>query len=102
MQGDRTTRFSDAEEYDRLMGRHSRLLAPLFRRFFGSINDGDNVLDVGCGTGSLTFTIFNTTKTSKTTFLHSASPQDIGNAHTQKAHFCEIVLKNWTLCDSPS
>ena len=60
MEGDRTTRFSDAEAYDRAMGRQSRLLAPLFIRFIGSIHDGDHVLDVGCGTGSLTFTIYNT------------------------------------------
>jgi ubiquinone/menaquinone biosynthesis C-methylase UbiE len=57
--------FSDAEAYDRAMGRHSRLLAPLFIRFIGSIHDGDHVLDVGCGTGSLTFTIASTTKASK-------------------------------------
>ena len=40
--------------------------------------------------------------TCEITFLHSARPQDIGNAYTYTAHFCEIVLKNWTLCDSPS
>ena len=65
MQEDRTTRFSDAEAYDQRMGRHSRLLAPLFSRFIGSIHEGDHILDVGCGTGSLTFTIANTTKASK-------------------------------------
>ena len=57
--------FSDAEAYNGRMGRHSRLLAPLFIRFIGNIHDGDHVLDVGCGTGSLTFTIANTTKASK-------------------------------------
>ncbi len=65
MQGARTTMFSDAEAYDRAMGGHSRLTAPLFIGFIGSIHDGDHVLDVGCGTGSLTFTIANTTKASK-------------------------------------
>ncbi len=47
------------------MGRHSRSLAPLFIRFIDSIYDGDHILDVGCGTGSLTFNIANTTKASK-------------------------------------
>lgn len=43
----------DAEAYERLMGRWSRRLAePLIR--FGGLSDGDRVLDVGCGTGSLT------------------------------------------------
>ena len=65
MQGSRTTMYSDAEAYDRLLGRHSRLLAPLFIGFFGSIHVGDHVLDVGCGTGSLTFTIAKTAQFSK-------------------------------------
>lgn len=40
--------------YEQLMGRWSQRLAPLFIDFAG-IADGDKVLDVGCGTGSLTF-----------------------------------------------
>jgi ubiquinone/menaquinone biosynthesis C-methylase UbiE len=38
------------------MGRWSRRLAPLLIRF-GGLSDGDRVLDVGCGTGSLAFTL---------------------------------------------
>ena len=38
------------------MGRWSLRLAPLFARFAG-VSDGDRLLDVGCGTGSLTFTL---------------------------------------------
>lgn len=46
----------DAGNYERLMGRWSRRLAPLFIERAG-IADGENVIEVGCGTGSLTFTL---------------------------------------------
>ncbi len=46
----------DAANYERLMGRWSRRLAPLFIEHAG-IADGENVLEVGCGTGSLTFAL---------------------------------------------
>jgi SAM-dependent methyltransferase len=42
-----------ADEYDRFMGRYSRLLAPRFVDFVG-IAGGWRVLDVGCGSGALT------------------------------------------------
>jgi SAM-dependent methyltransferase len=46
----------DAANYERLMGRWSRRLAPIFIAHAG-IADGENVLEVGCGTGSLTFAL---------------------------------------------
>lgn len=48
--------FQNADGYERLMGRWSRRLAPLLIGF-GGLADGDRVLDAGCGTGSLTFTL---------------------------------------------
>jgi len=48
--------FQNPEAYEKVMGRWSRRLAPLLIRF-GGLSDGDRVLDVGCGTGSLTFTV---------------------------------------------
>jgi ubiquinone/menaquinone biosynthesis C-methylase UbiE len=46
----------DPEAYERIMGRWSRRLAPLLIRF-GGLADGDRVLDVGCGTGNLSFAL---------------------------------------------
>ena len=45
-----------AAGYERLMGRWSRKLAVPFIAFAG-LADGERVLDVGCGTGSLTFAL---------------------------------------------
>ena len=54
--GSVTNSFQDADRYERLMGRWSRRLAPLLIRF-GGLADGDRVLDMGCGTGSLIFAL---------------------------------------------
>jgi SAM-dependent methyltransferase len=48
--------FSDALAYEELMGRWSIRLAPLFVEF-ARVGEGRRLLDVGCGTGSLTRTL---------------------------------------------
>lgn len=48
--------FADAEAYERFMGRWSRLVAPLLVDFVALPKTG-HVLDVGSGTGSLSFAI---------------------------------------------
>ncbi|CAN5401882.1 class I SAM-dependent methyltransferase [soil metagenome] len=45
-----------ADGYDQYMGRWSKRLAPLFLDF-AEVADGDRIIDVGCGTGSLTVLI---------------------------------------------
>ena len=50
-----TGRFSNAQAYDRHTGRFSRPLAGQFIDFSG-VKDGERLLDIGCGTGSLAFT----------------------------------------------
>src|ERR1700752_2915023 len=44
--------FAASAGYERFMGRWSRLLAPPYVAFAG-VKNGDHVLDVGTGTGSL-------------------------------------------------
>jgi ubiquinone/menaquinone biosynthesis C-methylase UbiE len=56
--------FEVAEAYEVMMGRWSRQLAPLFVEFVG-VQDGEKVLDVGCGTGSLSATLAGVTAASK-------------------------------------
>lgn len=48
--------FSDAEAYERFMGRWSRVLAPLLVDFT-DVQDTGRVLDVGSGTGALALSI---------------------------------------------
>jgi SAM-dependent methyltransferase len=54
----------DGDGYERQMGRWSRRLAPLFIDFAG-IREGKNILDVGCGTGSLAFSLAENAKVEK-------------------------------------
>jgi len=54
--------FEVAEAYERQRGRSSKILAPLFVDFVGVHGE---VLDVGCGTGALTFAIAKSESVSK-------------------------------------
>ena len=53
--------FHSAAEYERRMGRWSRLLVEPFIAFAG-LADSERVLDVGCGTGNLAFALAETAR----------------------------------------
>jgi SAM-dependent methyltransferase len=59
--------------YEHSMGRWSRKLAPLLIRF-GGLSDGDRVLDVGCGTGSLIFALPQLANISEAIGIDEAAP----------------------------
>lgn len=56
--------FANALGYERLMGRWSRRLAPLYADF-ARLRDAGPILDVGCGTGVLAATIAAMTRSSE-------------------------------------
>ena len=68
-----TSTFSDSDAYELQMGRWSRRLAEPFLDFVG-IADGERVLDVGCGTGSLAFAIARRSNVKAVCGLDSATP----------------------------
>jgi SAM-dependent methyltransferase len=78
---------TDANKYQAGMGGWSKTLAPLFIEFISTIKEGDRVLDVGCGTGSLTFTIAETTKASTIVGIDpSVGYVEYARAHNTYSH----------------
>jgi SAM-dependent methyltransferase len=68
-----TFNANSADAYEQMMGRWSRRLAPLMIDFVG-VGEGDRVLDVGCGTGSLTFALPRAAKIAAVTGIDFAQP----------------------------
>ena len=77
-----TQMFSEAEKYEKFMGRWSRRLAPLFVKFAG-VGDGERMLDVGSGTGPLALVIAGETRQSEVVGIDpSRSYVDFANQRT--------------------
>ena len=90
---------TDADKYQAGMGSWSKTLAPLFIEFIDGIQEGDRVLDVGCGTGSLTFTIADTTKASTVVGI-DPSVGYLEYARAQNSH-PHVALKSGMLRNFP-
>lgn len=73
--------FATSAGYERFMGRWSRLLAPPFIAFAG-VKNGDRVLDVGTGTGSVASTVAASMPTSQ---IVGVDPSPAFIAFAQKA-----------------
>ena len=81
--------FAASAGYERFMGRWSRQLAPAYIAFAG-VKNGDRVLDVGTGTGSLAATLEATRPASE---IVGVDPSESfiayaqRNAKSPRAHF---------------
>ena len=68
-----SSKFFSAEAYEDYMGRWSRLLAARFIDFVG-LRDGERLLDVGCGTGSLALAVAALTSRSEIVGIDPSAP----------------------------
>jgi SAM-dependent methyltransferase len=64
--------FAQSDAYERFMGRWSRRLAPLLVSF-ASVSEEDSVLDIGSGTGALTFAISDAVPSARVTGVDPSS-----------------------------
>jgi len=65
--------FAQVDAYEKMMGRWSMQLAPLFASF-AQVKDGNRVLDVGCGTGSLIQAVADMTRKSEIVGIDPVKP----------------------------
>jgi len=87
---------TDAEAYEHFMGRWSTRLADPFLEFAG-IKPGDRVLDVGCGTGTLSLTL---AKHGATTVGVDASEPYLDGARRLRSH-PHVTYEHGDACDLP-
>ena len=79
--------FSEADAYERFMGRWSRALAPLLVEFAG-VRDGETILDIGSGTGALSAAVVAAAPSSRVTGIDPSAPYV---EHARSSHGSERV-----------
>ncbi len=82
--------FTSGNDYEGLMGRHSRKLAPLFADFV-QIRDQGSLLDIGCGTGSLTQVLAERTHAAKIVGIDPNQPF-VDHARARFSHDKRITI----------
>ena len=80
MSSSSTFAATDGDQYELQMGRWSRRLSEPFLDFAG-VADDERILDVGCGTGSLTFAL------AKRARIRAAVGMDIAPAYVDHARY---------------
>jgi SAM-dependent methyltransferase len=81
--------FGESAAYERFMGRWSRLLAPALVRFAG-VRDGEDILDVGSGTGALSEAIVRTAPSTRVLGIDPSSAYvayALSKAGTERVRF---------------
>lgn len=86
MQAEGSMKFSKAEGYERYLGPWSSTLAPRFIDFAG-VRDGDRVLDVGSGTGSLALALAASRSCSEVVGIDPSAPYiEFARRRTSEPH----------------
>ena len=93
-----TFTIRDSDAYEQLMGRWSKELARPFIEFAG-IAGGERILDVGCGNGSLTFALAETSALREIVAI-DYSPLFVESA-TRRNRDPRIKIRQADACDLP-
>ena len=88
------------EVYERQLGRWGRRLAPLFLDFLGDGGEGKRIIDVGCGTGSLTFSLAERRPTATIVGCDIAEPL-LSYARTTNRHPERVSFEHADACALP-
>ena len=93
--------FAASDAYERFMGRWSRRLAPVFAGF-AAVCDGDSVLDLGSGTGSLALTVAEAFPNARVTAIDPSSAYVAAAQKRASNHRVRFAVGNAQALELPS